>query len=338
MRSALSVAAALLFTSLTASAQSIAVMPCGTLVAHDRAIELIGCPTAKWKSEGVSHDGPIFNDEQHAVVLDSIASVARVVDLATGRARTVATGETPTGGALLGGQLFVLARDAKTLERIAADGTRTSIATGNDPQFRVNNGRLYVYSRIEGKLQEISPEPFAVIRSVDIPPRAVDYIVDTAFMYFIYPRESMLRTYSTETFEKTGEGTIGELPMDIELAAKPDLLTARVVALADPSARRVWLVEGAQSTTKAVLRGFVRGLIGAGVFAGGSRDFPVGVDRLLASDEAAVAYDSSSGTLYQIISKKKSRRIATGIAPRAFAVTDEAAIWWDGKQLQQSPF
>lgn len=331
-------AAVLLMMAAPAGAQSIAPLPCGTLVAHDRVIELIGCPTATWKTiEGVGHDGPIFRDDQQAAVLDSIDSVARVVDLRTGQARTVETGETPTGGAFIDGRMFVLARDAKMLERIEADGSRRAIGTGNDPQLRVHGRTMYVYSRVDGLLQEISCEPFAVTRTIDLPRGASDYVLDTTFLYFVYPTDAVLRTYSRETLAPAGEGTLGEVPVDIELAAKPDLLTARVLAVADPSARRIWLVEGSQSTAKAVVRGFVRGLIGVGVYAGQAKDFPVGVDRLVASDRNAVAYDSSSGTLYQIGSKK-SRRLATAIAPRAFAVTDEAAFWWNGRSLERAPF
>lgn len=334
----LTLVAAALLMATAASAQSIAVAPCGTVVAHDRVVELIGCQTAKWKTEGVSHDGPIALDEQRVAVLDSIANVARVIDLATGKATTLKTGETPTGGALIGGKLFVLARDARQLERIGADGTRISIPVGADAQLRVHNGLLYVYSRIEGRMQEITPEPFAVVRTLEVPPFASDFAVDTKFLYFIYPSDGMLRTYSLETLASAGEGTLGEAPMDIELATKPNLITSRVLAIADPTARRVWMIEGSQSTTKAVLRGMLRGLLGVGTYAGSSREFPIGVDRLVASDNSAVAYDSSSGSLYQILPKKKTRLLATLVAPRAFAVTDELAYWWDGRALQSAPF
>ena len=333
--------AALLLTAPTLIAQSVAVAPCGTIVAHDRVIELIGCPTVTWNTEGVLHDGPIVLDAERgdrAAVIDSLSSAVKVVDLATGKARTFTTSETPTGGAFIHGQLFVLARDANVVERIAEDGTRAFVATGSDAQLRVNNGMLYVYSRLEGRLQEIAPEPFAVTRTVDIPPFAADYVVDTLFLYFIYPADAMLRTYAIETLESAGEGTLGAVPMDIELAGDPNLLTARVVAIADPSSRRIWMLEGSQTHAKAVLRNILRRILGVGVYAGQSRDFPVGVDRLLASDKSAVAFDSSSGTLYQIVAKKKSRRLATGVAPRAFAVTDEAAFWWDGHKLQKADF
>src|SRR5439155_10927329 len=110
---------------------------------------------------------------------------------------------------------------------------------------------------------------------------------------------------------------------------------ARTLAVADPSAKRVWMVEGAQSFMQSVVRGFLRGLIGL-LYGGHESQFPTGVDRIIVRGSRSFAYDSSSGTLYRF-TKKKSSVVAKGIAPQAFSVGPTSVFFWDDavRRLQQ---
>ena len=110
--------------------------------------------------------------------------------------------------------------------------------------------------------------------------------------YLVYPRESKIRMVDLATMRPAGEMTVGAVPVALGVRSS-------TLAVADPSAKRVWMVEGTQSFSQAFARGFLRGLIGLGL--GGARDaqFPTGVDRVLMRGSRWVAYDSSSGTLYR---------------------------------------
>jgi len=81
------------------------------------------------------------------------------------------TGVTPLDGVFVGRDLFVIERDARAIERFASDGTRTSLPLAADPAVvREVSGKLYVYSRVAGVLQEITTSPFALARSTPVAP------------------------------------------------------------------------------------------------------------------------------------------------------------------------
>jgi hypothetical protein len=325
-----------LLLATAAHAQTVVTTACGTLVAHDAVVELLDCATSSWKTAGVDHPGALVVSGNRAALLDPLASVAKLIDLASGAATDVKTGETPIDAAFAGGQLFILSRDSRQLER-AGDGKK--LATGAHPQFlRMANGKLYVYGRVDGRLQEFRPEPFAVVREWMLPPFAADLEVEGDYAYLVYPREGLMRTYRLEPFAAAGEEKAGAVPVDLELVSKPNVVTARVYAIADPASKRAWMVEGQQSVAQATGRGFLRGMFGLALFAGRSGGFPTGIDRVVANGQRSVAYDSFSGTLYRISARGKSPVLATGIAPRAFAVTGSGAVWWDGKALQSAKF
>jgi hypothetical protein len=100
------------------------------------------------------------------------------------------------------------------------------------------------------------------------------------------------------------------------------------LAIADPSAKRVWMIEGAQSFSQAFARGFLRGLLGLGLRANRNSDFPTGVDRVLIVGKTLLAYDTSSGTLYRV-AKAKSTAVAQDVGPQSFTLTSEAVWIWD---------
>ena len=298
----------------------------GVVVAHDGQVQVFAnvgralSPPGRAESPsyvgvGVAHPSMIAAAADRVAVLDPIANEVRVVDLETGRGETVRTGETPVDALFAGNDLYVLDRDARRLERIGGE----SIATGADPAFlRAAGGNLYVYSRVDGLLQEISLHPFRERRRTTIAPFASAMEVDDRAAYLVYPRAGKVRTILLSTLAQDSEEAIGAVPVDISVSG-------RTVAIADPSAKRVWIVEASQSPGQAFARGFVRGFLGLSLFTPRDARFPAGVDRVVARGKEWVAYDSSSGTLY-------SRRgvIANHVAPHAFAFTSGGGVvWWD---------
>jgi hypothetical protein len=322
----------------TVHGQPIAATNRGIVVAHDHVIELFDLTGRNliWKTDGLPTPQSIAASNERIAVLDPLANEVRIVELATGRGTTIHTGETPIAGVFIGPTLYLLERDARALERIGADGTRASISTGADPTFlRESNGRLYVYARSEGVVQELSTVPFAIRRNGRVPPFASDFEIDSKNAYVVDPHTAKIGIISLDSMQSAGSIDAGAVPVSFAFASTGTSLTARTLAVADPSAKKVWLIEGAQSVTQAFTRGFLRGLIGLGLFGGGTSNFPTGVDRVFVRGARWYAFDSSSGTLYRF-TKSSSSVVARNI--RTFALAPEGVFYWNDKvrRLQQA--
>jgi len=325
---------ALLLVAAPALAQSIASTPRGIVVAHDNVVQLFNAQGTDvvWTTDGVANPTSIVAGDERVAVLDALSSDVRIVELATGRGTTMRSGETPVAGAFLGRTLYLLERDARALERIGADGARASITLAADPAFLFAAGeRLYAYSRTAGILQEITASSFAVARSMHVAPFASDVETDGKDAYLVYPREAKIRVVALATMQPASEVAAGAVPVALAIAPPHTL------AIADPSAKRVWIIEGAQSFSQAFARGFLRGLLGIGMRPRGNSDFPTGVDRVLIRGKALIAYDTSSGTLYRV-AKSQSSIVAQNIRPQAFTVTHDAVWTWDDsvRRLQRT--
>ena len=191
-------------------------------------------------------------------VLDAMNNEAVIADLTTGKATRVRTAETPIAGAFLGRDLYILARDARQVERV--NGPRFPV--DRDPAFlRESGGKLYVYSRATGSIEEIGTK-----RRVKVAPFASDFEISGRTAYLTFPREARIRTIDLNGMKVTGVVAVGAVPVDIAFAGGGTALTARILAVADPSAKRVWLTEATQSTSQAMARGFLRGFLGLGLF------------------------------------------------------------------------
>lgn len=300
-------------------AAAIAVTPRGTVVAHEGAIELwAGLSSPAWRANGVANPSLVVANDQQAAAIDPLANEAAIADLATGRSTIAKTGETPIDALFAGRELYILNRDSATLQRGSA-----SIAVAKDPAFlRESRGVLYVYSRRDGVLQEITTNPFAIRRTLAAGAFASDMQLDANYAYLTYPRAGKLIIVDLRNMKPYGEQKVGAVPVSVAVMG-------RTIAVADPSAKRVWMIEGAQSFSQAVTRGFLRGLLGLGLNMNRNSDFPTGVDRVIARGSSWFAYDSSSGTLY-----RSSRPIAQSIAPHAFALTANGVVWWDETALR----
>jgi hypothetical protein len=308
-------------------AQLLTSTPKGVIVATKGELRLQN----GWKSQGVALPTSLVSSDDRVVVLDAIANEAVVADLDTGRTTRMQTAETPIAAAFVGRELYILGRDARVLQHGTA-----RIPLSADPAFlRVAKNRLYVYSRTAGAIEEIEGD--RVTRTLRVPPFACDFELSGTTAYLVYPREARIRTFDLAQMKPAGELAVGSVPVDLTFAGGGTALTARILAVADPSAKRVWLAEGTQSTAEAVARGFVRGLLGLGLFGGGDSQFPAGIDRVDVRGKNWIAYDSSSGTLYRF-TRKKSLVVAKGIPPGAYALTAEGVAWWNGTSVAETRF
>lgn len=287
----------------------------GVVAAHDGRITW-----ADHDVPGVADATFITADDDRAVVLDALHNQAVVVALASGETQRVRTAETPIAAAFANGELYILARDARVLQHVGGEDTPLDA----DPSHVVaSNGRVYVYSRAAGVIRELGGATFKV------PPFASDFEVAGDSFYLTYPREGKIRVLRKGVLD---ELNLGAVPTDLAFAGGGTALTARILAVADPSAKRVWLAESTQSTTEAVARGFLRGLLGLGLFGGRASQFPTGVDRVVTRGKVWIAYDSSSRTLYHF-TRKESTVLARNVAPGAFVLTADGVAWWDGTSV-----
>lgn len=316
--------ALLLALAAPAFAQVLTDTPRGVVVAHDGRVQLANA----WNVEGVRNATEIVANDTHVAVLDALHDEALVIDLATGRATRTKTAATPIAAAFVDGSLYVLARDARVLQKIGGG----NIDVAADPAFlRAANGRLYVYGRTSGALEEIEND--RVTRRAGVGPFASDLELSGDTAYLVFPRDARIGTVDLKTMKAGGAIDVGAVPVDLALAGGGTALTARVLAVADPSAKRIWMTEGRQSTAKAIARGFLRGFIGLGLYGNRSAGFPTGVDRVVARGARWIAYDSSSGTLYRV-DGRQSAAVAQAIGPKAFTLTATGLVFWKDGRLQ----
>ena len=319
------VLAVAIVTAAASSAQVMTSTAAGVVVAHDGRIELAG----RWSVDGVDHPSAIAASATRVVVIDALANEAVIVTLAGGEATRIPTAETPIAATFAGEELYVLARDARILQH---GSVRIELA--RDPAFlRAANGKVYVYARTAGVIEEVEHD--RVARRLDVPPFASDFEIAGETAYLAYPRDGRIRTFDLAAMKPAGEISVGAVPVDVAFAGGGTALTARILAVADPSSKRVWLEESSQSMTKAVARGVLRGFLGLGLFGSRSSQFPTGVDRVETRGKTWIAYDTSTGTLY-LFTRKKSSVLARGIAPGAFALTADGVAWWNGTSVAQT--
>jgi hypothetical protein len=328
---------AILWT-MPASAGVVAATSRGVAVAHDGIIELRSKGRLIWSVPGVDQATTIIVGDERMAVLDAWANRGQIVSLIEGHGSTFTTGETPISGLFVGDELFIIARDSKRLERIGSDGSQASLDLNFDPAFMsASAGHLHIYSRIKGSLTEVAVDDrrMFVLRELAVPPHASDMEVEGRTAYLIYPREAKLMTVNLDKLEIAGSAAVGGAPTDIAIAGRGTALSAPIIAIADPGAKRVWMTEGAQSVGAAFGRGFLRGFLGLGLFRSRSADFPRGVDRVRAAEGVILALDSSRGTLYRV-GRAEVVRIAEGIDPKGFAISDGKAVFWRSGALHQA--
>ncbi|HJW93681.1 MAG TPA: hypothetical protein VJ901_08690 [Thermoanaerobaculia bacterium] len=290
-------------------AAALAVTPKGAVVAHDHVIEI---PNV-WRANGVANPSLVVANDVQAATIDPLANEVAITDLATGKTIIRKTGETPIDALFLGRELYILNRDSRTLQH----GNEIVDVAADPAYLRASRNRLYVYSRLEGVLQEIGTG-----RTLKLDPFASDMQLDVHYAYLTYPRAGKLIVVDLAKLRPFGEQKIGAVPISVAVMG-------RTIAIADPSAKKIWMIEGGQSFGQAVARGFLRGLLGLGLYRNRNSEFPSGIDRVVARGSSWIAYDSSTGTIY-----RAGKPVAQSIAPHAFALTGDGVVWWDDKALR----
>lgn len=283
-----------------------------------RLYEVSGPPHPRFMTVSRSGRGAVLDPQANQVVM-----------FVEGRSRTFEVGETPLTALFLDETLFVVCRDSRTLERIDVDGGRRSIPTAADiSAMAETSGRLFLYSRVEGTVQEFSPKSMTLLRQGRIAPFASDLILDSKRGYLALPQSGQVVIFSLTDLRKEETIAVGAVPVDLELEGGRNAVSAGRIAVANPSSKRIWRAEGGQSESEAFARGFVRGLTGLGLYKPRSQAFPTGVDRVRSSSRYTVAYDSSSRRLYQVAGKE-SRLIASNVGSEAFDISGSRVWFWD---------
>jgi hypothetical protein len=299
----------------------------GVVYAHNDRVQLV----KGWSVPGLKNPTKIVAASDRVAVLDAIHNEALIVELGTGLSQHVVTPETPIDAAFLNDDLYILARDARMLQHVG----KGAVTVSADPAFvRTSKGSLYVYSRATGTLEEVRND--RVTRSAVVAPYASDMEIAGDVAYLTFPRDARIRAVDLDTMTVADNVVIGAVPVDLAFGRPATALTARTLIVADPSAKRVWLTEGNQTTTQAFLRGFLRGFLGLGLYGKRASQFPTGIDRVMTRENVWVAYDSSSGTLYRF-TKSKSSVVAKDVPPNGFAITSDGIAYWkdDGISVAQ---
>ncbi|HEY3056635.1 MAG TPA: hypothetical protein VGK31_11960 [Thermoanaerobaculia bacterium] len=329
-------AALVLLLATAAHAQVVATVGRDIAVAHDLRVELFDATGRRiWTADGVDQPSRIATNNDRIAVIDSFANTAVVIDRSTGRMERMRTGETPVDAVFFGRDLYVLTRDASRLDVLGPRSLFLGfVQLAPDPAFlRAANGKLYVYSRLDGVVQEITPGTLRIGRTLTLAPFASDFEIDGRIGYLVYPADAKLRTFTLSTMKRGSDIGVGAVPVDLAVTARANALSASRLAIADPSAKRVWIAEGEQSVARAIARGFIRGLLGLGLFSPKSSDFPSGVDRVVTRGSTTVVYDSTTQTLYRV-KGKNVQVVARDLPSGAFAVTDSGLVLWQNGALR----
>lgn len=304
------------------------------VVAHDRVVELHHGSRTLWTAPGVDYATFAIAGDTMAAVADGWNNRVRVLSLGDGAGKTFATGESPVDGVFIGDELYLLERDAATLTRYGKDGSPLSTKVAADPILvRKARESLYVYSRLDGLLQEIDPVAMRVTRHLQLAASASDMEISGNTAYVLHPRRAEVVAVNLETLAIRSTTAAGAVPLDLAVASGGHALSASRIAIADPGSKRLWITEGAQSVRGAFGRGFLRGLIGLGLFRPASPDFPTGIDRVVSRSGVTLAYDSSAGRLYRARAAEVEQ-VAENVPPQAFTIAGGRIAFWRAGSLR----
>ncbi len=284
-----------------------------------------------WSASGPAEPALVVvsNDGSRSVVLDTINDLAFLIATKDGTQRRISTAASPVAAVFYGNELFILCRDGRELQRVSADGNVKTLAVAPDTTFmRKGKDAIYVYSRLEGTVTEVDPSSLTAVRTQVFASAASDLEIDGRSGYLTIPSAGVVIVFSLAELKERERLSVGTIPLDLSVVSDGGVLDAGSLAVADPSSRRVWMSEKSQSGAAAFGRGFLRGLIGLGLYAPRSSEYPTGVDRVWAETWGLAAYDSSSGTLY-LVSKGKATKVASDVPAGAIALTGRGVTWWN---------
>lgn len=334
MRAAVLLLVMALLPAAASPLQAVAVvrsLPGGSvLVATEGAIRFHDAGGRLFRSE----NGPRFprsaavSDDGRVAVVDPVEN--RVIVISPHAVAEHRLPETPLAPLFSGGDLFVLSRDAAVLTAIRADGESETRPTSQGASLALAvGGRIVIYSPVTGLLERFDAATLEAAEGEAMPPGGSAIASDGNTLYLALPSAGRIAIASLAGGRPVETFAAGAVPVDIDSRRGATALTAATFHIADPAARRVWRIEGNQSMAAAFARGFLRGLIGLGVFQPGGAQFPGGVDRVVARDGSVVAHDASSGSLYRIDGSRMTA-VASGIGATAFDLLEDGRIvFWD---------
>lgn len=282
-----------------------------------------------WTGPGVRNPKllVVSGDGRWAAAVDPILNKVAIADLSGATSRVIAVPETPIAAAFHEGALLLLSRDAALLTRIdPADASMRSVdVPAASSHLLVTPRGAIAYAALTGEAAHVDAGTLALLARRALPRFGSDLVSDGASGYLVEPRRGRLTVFSLETLAIVDERAAGAVPVDVEIEAPANAARGAKIAIADPSSKRIWRDEGAQSTAAAVGRGFLRGLLSLGLYNPGSTAFPAGVDRIAVIGGRIFALDSSTGTLF-LVRGERATALATGIVWGAFAVAGDA-LW-----------
>jgi hypothetical protein len=281
--------------------------------------------------------GAVARDPALAAIFDPVEDRLALVT-PVGFPRFVELRDSPTAAAFSGSTLFVVSREKGSLTKIASDGERSSVDCSGNPGFiSISDGVVFTYDPVRGLIERFDPVSLQSNGTLVIDRFGSDFETDGRSGYLAIPGTGEVISFSLSSLDGRKAMRGGAVPVDVVVERSSGPLSAGTLAIADPASKRIWRVEGGQSGGAAFARGFLRGLIGLGLYAPRPSELPAGVDRIQSAPGGLLAFDSSSGDLYRITSKK-SERIATGIEPSGYAWIGERVFYSSGGRLHSVSF
>lgn len=334
--------ATLLAADPVSAATLLAVTPDGGTVVRASMGEIAALDPASlrpaWSGAGVSRPARLVvsADGRWAAAIDPIANRVAVADLVQRSARGFEVAETPIAAVFADGALLILSRDGHRLTRIepSTGSTRSiDVPPGSSHLLAARQG-VIVYSSVSGAAARVDAATLEVLARAMLPRFGSDLATEGGSGYLVEPRSGRLTVFSVDTLAAGDQRTVGAVPVDLEVEAPANAARGARIAIADPASKRIWRDEGAQSTAAAVGRGFLRGLLGLGLYRPGSAGFPSGIDRVVATGGSVLAFDSSTETLYGVRGDRATE-LARGLPWGSFAVVGDDVLLARGDTVER---
>lgn len=336
MKRSLPLIGALLLFPVVLGAASV-VLRAGDAIVHavPGSIRVLGASATEPMSyPGLAYPGfgAVASERATAAIFDPVEDRLAIVASAEAP-RIVELRDSPTAAAFLESTLFVVSREKGTLTRIGSDGAVASVRSSGSPGFiSIAAGAVFTYDPVRGLIERFDPVSLESSGTLAIDRFGSDFETDGRSGYLAIPGTGEVISFSLSSLDGRKALQGGAVPVDVVVERASGPLSPGTLAIADPASRRVWRVEGQQSGGAAFARGFLRGLIGLGLYAPRSSELPAGVDRIDSAAGGLLAFDSSSGDLYRITSRR-SERIATGVDPSGYAWKGDRVFYSAGGDL-----
>lgn len=277
-------------------------------------------------------------DGRWAAAIDPISNRLALADLEQRTSRIHSLPETAVAASFFDRALFVVSRDARLLSKIDTLGgdTRTVEVPASASHLIAGASGVIVYAALTGRAARFDSSSLRPLATAQLPRFGSDLETDGESGYLVLPRSGQLAAFSLETLALEDERAAGAVPIDIAVEAPGNATRAVRIAIADPSSKRVWRDEGAQSGAEAFGRGFLRGLLGLGLYRPRAAAFPSGVDRITVSGGRLLAFDTSTRTVWAVTGERATE-IASGVDWGSFVSVGSELFVARGAAIQRHP-